>query len=114
MEKKRRYIYRIDVYVPPKRFKKYKVRFISVRLTRLYFLTLKDHQFRRIFIRSAFLEGNLEDNYLHAIEGRLLFFLYRCNFFKNFYEIIDIIKLGIIYVDGRLIKHYNYKVPITK
>lgn len=114
LERTRRYIYRIDINVPRKRIKKLKRRFVSVRLTRLHFLTLREHHFRRIFIKSSFLDGNLEDNFLHAIEGRLLAFLYRCNFFKNIYEILDIIKSGVITVDEKVIKFYNYKVPIGK
>lgn len=114
LQRKRRYVYRIDINAPTKRTKKLKIRFVTVRLTRLYFLTLKDHQFRKIFRRAAFLDGNLEDNYLHAIEGRLVAFLYRCNFFKNIFEILDIIKQGVIYVDKKVINVPNYKVPVSK
>lgn len=54
---RRRYIYRLDI-IPFKRVrKKFKKRFLSIRLTRLYFLTFQDHQFRKLFKRSTKLDG---------------------------------------------------------
>lgn len=54
---RRRYIYRLDI-IPFKRIrKKFKKRFLSIRLTRLYFLTFQDHQFRKLFKRSTKMDG---------------------------------------------------------
>ena len=53
----RRYIYRLDI-MPEKRFiKDYKKRFLSIRITRLYFLTFQDYQFRRLFKRASKKDG---------------------------------------------------------
>lgn len=112
IESKKRYIYRVvkkpRVVIP----KKMKPRFVSVRLTRIYFISLKDHQFRRILKRCAFLDGNMEDHYLYALEGRLLNVVYRCNYFHNFYEAMDVIKKGFFTVDRKVVTSINYKVPL--
>lgn len=53
----RRYVYRLDV-IPTKRvYKNVKKRFISIRITRLYFLTFQDYQFRRLFKRASKMDG---------------------------------------------------------
>merc|ERR1712127_323706 len=112
LERRRRYVYRIDLNVRRERYKRMKKRFVSVRLTRLYFITLRERQFRVIFRRAAMLDGNMQDNFLHAIEGRLVSFLYRCHFFRNFFEILDVIKQDIIIIRGKRVKLPNIKVPL--
>ena len=65
---RRRYIYRLDI-LPIRRKRKYfKKRFLSIRLTRLYFLTFQDYQFRKLFKRATKLDGNMETNYCHLLE----------------------------------------------
>lgn len=61
---KRRYIYRFDMPLTYRRKRKWSLRFISIRLARLYFLTFQDYQFRKLFRKAAKLEGNFEKNYL--------------------------------------------------
>lgn len=58
------------------------------------------------------LDGNMQDNFLHAIEGRLVSFLYRCHFFRNFFEILDVIKQDIVIIRGKRVKLPNIKVPL--
>jgi hypothetical protein len=59
----RRYIYRIDIISHTKRRRKFNKRFLSLRVARLYFITLKDYQFRSLFRRASKCDGNLESNY---------------------------------------------------
>lgn len=54
---KRRYIYRLDIVEKRERRKKINERFASVRITRLYFLTFQDYQFRKLFRRATKMDG---------------------------------------------------------
>lgn len=67
-KKLRRYIYRIDIIDIKQRKKKYNKRWLSIRLTRLYFLTLHDYQFRKLFTRARKITGDLESNYCYLLE----------------------------------------------
>lgn len=42
---RKRYIYRLDLLPPDRPKKRLSRRFVSIRLTRLYFITLQDHHF---------------------------------------------------------------------
>jgi len=78
--RRRRYVYCFDM---PEFFRKKRTfnrRFVSLRLTRLYFLTFQDYQFRKLFRKAARMAGNFETNYLMFLEGRILGLLYRLNF----------------------------------
>lgn len=61
---RRRYIYRFDAPLVYRRKRKWRLRFISIRLARLYFLTFQDYQFRKLFRKAAKLDGDFEKNYL--------------------------------------------------
>lgn len=54
---KRRYIYRLDILPVKRKRKHFKKRFLSIRLTRLYFLTFQDYQFRKLFKRATKMDG---------------------------------------------------------
>jgi hypothetical protein len=60
-----------------KKIKKFNMRFISIRLTRLYFLTFQDYQFRSLLRKAVKLDGNFEVNYMKFLECRLLSIIYR-------------------------------------
>lgn len=55
--KRRRYVYKFDRPPAFRKWRKYNRRFLSIRLTRLYFLTFQDHQFRKLFRRAAKMDG---------------------------------------------------------
>lgn len=55
--KRRRYIYRLDIVMPHRYKRQFNLRFTSVRITRLYFLTLQDYQFRKLFKRASKMDG---------------------------------------------------------
>ena len=69
---KRRYIYRIDIIDIAEKIKKWNKRWLSIRLCRLYFLTLQDHQFRNLFKKASKLSGDLSLNYCYLLECRTI------------------------------------------
>jgi ribosomal protein S4 len=95
----RRYVYRIDIIEKFTFKKSYDKRFLSIRLTRLYFLTFQDYQFRQLFKLAGKMDGNLEENYIHFLEGRLLSIVYRMNFIFDIFECMRVIKEKYIYVN---------------
>ena len=108
----RRYIYRIDVITRTKPKKRINKRFISLRLARLYFLTLVDYQFRNIFKKASKLDGNLDNNYCMLIECRLLSLFYRTNFMYNLFEIIRFIKTHNVIINfNHSLSYVNAPVP---
>lgn len=108
----RRYIYRIDI-VNPKRKKKFmKFRFITLRLIKLFYLTLKYKQFRTYAQIASKKDGFFQSNYCFYIENRLVSFLYRTNFIISMFEIIEYIKKGKILVNGNVVNYVNANVKI--
>lgn len=108
----RRYIYRIDIIEVFTRKKKYNKRWLSLRMTRLYFLTLQDYQFRQLFLRAQKLNGNLITNYCHLLEGRLLAVFYRTNFLADLFVIFRFIKNKHVYVDFKKLSYVNAVINI--
>lgn len=106
----RRYIYRIDIISHTKRRRKFNKRFLSLRVARLYFLTLKDYQFRSLFRRASKLDGNLESNYCLLLECRVMAIFYRTNFLWNIFEILQFIKAGHVYINLKKAKHVNSSI----
>ncbi len=47
--RKKRYVYRLDMLPPDRPKKKFNARFLSIRLTRLYFITLQDHHLENYY-----------------------------------------------------------------
>lgn len=107
----RRYIYRIDVIESIIKRRKYKYRFISLRIARLYFITLKDNHFRILFRKASKLDGNLENNYCFLLECRLMALFYRTNFLPNIFEIIRFIKRNNVLINFKCISFVNANVP---
>lgn len=109
-ERLRRYVYRIDIITHTKRRRKFNKRFLSLRVARLYFLTLKDYQFRSLFRRASKLDGNLESNYCLLLECRVMAIFYRTNFLCNIFEILQFIKAGYVYINLKKAKHVNSSI----
>lgn len=112
-ERMRRYIYRIDIITHTKKRRKFNKRFLSLRIARLYFLTLKDYQFRSLFKRASKLDGNLESNYCLLLECRILAIFYRTNFMHNIFEILQFIKAGHVYIDYKKATYVNDSIKNT-
>lgn len=109
----RRYIYRIDIITHTKKRRKFNKRFLSLRIARLYFLTLKDYQFRSLFRRASKLDGNLESNYCLLLECRVMAIFYRTNFLHNIFEILQFIKAGHVYIDYKKATYVNNTISNT-
>lgn len=112
-EKMRRYIYRIDIITHTKKRRKFNKRFLSLRIARLYFLTLKDYQFRSLFKRASKLNGNLESNYCLLLECRIMAIFYRTNFLHNIFEILQYIKSGNVYINYKKETYINNNISNT-
>lgn len=96
-----------------RRRKKFNWRFISIRLTRLYFLTFQDFQYRSLCKRAAKLEGNYEVNYLRFLEGRLLAIIYRLNYTHNIFWILRFVKTKFnVFINFEPKNSINYLVPV--
>ena len=108
----RRYIYRIDIIDITQRKKKYNKRWLSIRFTRLYFLTLADHQFRLYFRKAQKLQGNLNTNISYLLEARLLPIFYRTSFLSNPFIIITFIKNNNLLINFSKITFVNALVNI--
>jgi len=112
LDRVRRYVYRIDV-INPKRFKKkFKSRFLTLRLVKLFFLTLKYKQFRHMAYRAAEQDGLFQSNFCSLLEGRLVSMVYRTNFIYSMFEAIAFVKTGNVFINNVLINYVNHIVKV--
>lgn len=108
----RRFIYRIDVVDPAKRKHSLKSRFVTLRLVKLFYLTLKYRQFRHLAVLAAKMDGFFQSNFCLLLEGRLASVIYRTNLLVSMFEIIDFIKRGNVLVNRRLTDLVNFNVYV--
>jgi len=108
----RRYIYRIDVINPLKKKRKFKARFLSLRLVKLFFLTLTYKQFRCIAKIAAAKDGSFQANYCSLLEGRLVSMVYRTNFIYSMFESIAFVKSSKVLINNILINYVNFVVNV--
>ena len=81
-------------------------------MTRLYFLTLQDYQFRKLFLRAQKLNGNLITNYCHLLEGRILPVFYRTNFLADLFVVFRFIQHKHVSVNFKKLSYVNAIVNI--
>lgn len=110
---RRRYIYRFDIGRVKIRYRRPNPRFDSVRITRLYFLTYKDYQFRKLFKKASKMDGNLETNYCYLLECRLVGLVYRTNLLNSPFEIMKFIRGGYVLVNFAVIKNISHLTPVS-
>ena len=108
----RRYIYRIDIVNPKQKKKFMKFRFITLRLVKLFYLTLKYKQFRTYAQLAARRDGFFQANYCYNVESRLASVVYRTNFIFSMFESIDIVKHGKVLVNGCVLSYVNANVKV--
>lgn len=89
-----------------------KFRFITLRLVKLFYLTLKYKQFRTYAQIASRRDGFFQFNYCYFIEGRLISLIYRTNFIISMFEIIEYIKRGSVIVNGKVLSYVNANVNI--
>lgn len=110
--RQQRYIYRLDIIDIPKRRKHLKERFISLRLVKLFYITMSYRQFRTMAMSMRRKLGNFEENYLLSLEGRLVSTLYRTSFIASPFLCIQLVKEGYILVDFAYRGETEFKVPL--
>jgi len=76
-------------------------------------LTLQDHQFRKLFTKARKLTGDLESNYCHLLEDRLLPLFYRTNYLSNIFKVISFIKDSNVFLNFININYVNFLVNVS-
>lgn len=108
----KRFIYRIDIIRPRKWFKPLKDKFLTLRMVKIFYLTLKYKHFKNMAIASVKKDGSFENHFFLALEGRLLSFLYRTGFASNMFESLYYIKNGFVTLDKKIVTYPNNFVNI--
>lgn len=90
-----------------------KFRFITLRLVKLFYLSLKYKQFRAYAALASRKDGFFQFNYCYFIESRLLSLVYRTNFIISMFEIIEYIKRGRVLVNGKVLSYVNANVTVV-
>jgi len=109
---RRRYVYSFQEKRPEPPRKRLKERFVDLRLVKLFYLTLKYRQFRRIARAAKKRKGNFEENYCLALECRMVSFLYRTSLVSNMFQCIQLVKAAALMVDFKLVNHVNSPVRL--
>ena len=110
--RKQAYIYRLDIIDRPKRRRKLKYRFVSLRLVKLFYINYTYRNFRRLANQMRRKDGMFEWNFLLALEGRLMSFLYRTSLVSNLFQCMQLIKQGFVCVNSRYYSYVNYRVQV--
>ena len=109
---KKRYIYRIDKIEIFKKRKKFKKRWVSIRLTKLHFIVIKQRQFRKFFRKAQRLFGNVEATFYYMLECRAINYLYRTNFVPDLFTSIEVIKRKWMYANFIKFKSIHHLLEI--
>lgn len=107
-----RFIYRTDIIAPYKRPVFLKKKFVTLRTTRLFYLTLTYKQFWRMAVNAKRKEGLFEKHFCLALEGRLISFLYRTSFVSNMFESIQLVKQSFITINRKTFNYVNESVNL--
>jgi len=110
--KVKRYTYRVDLINPLSRKKPMKSSFVSLRLVRLFYLTLKYKQFRLLSSKASKKDGFFQANYCFLLECRLLPVMYRASFIRSIFEIIEKIKKGDFLVNKGVVSLVNSPLKV--
>lgn len=93
---KRPFVYRIDLMRPRFVRKRMKWRFVTLRLVKFYYSLLSYKQFRRIARLAKKRDGLYENNYVLALEGRLVNFLFRTSLVEIFLSLFFMLKVVLL------------------
>ena len=97
----------------PIRFKKpLKKRFFTLRIVKLFYLTLRYVEFRKMAVKARKTFGLYESNYLLLLEGRLASVVYRSIFLSNMFEILNFIKQNLVSINKVYVPQPNYLVKL--
>jgi|ADGO01.1.fsa_nt_gi Ribosomal protein S4 and related proteins len=90
------------------------MRFVSIRLTKLFYLTFTYRQFRRLAFEMRRKDGYYGHNFCLALEGRLVSAIYRSSLVSNLFQSIQLVKQGYVAVNKVYQKHVNYRVKVSE
>lgn len=108
------YYFRTDNKFKFTKVRKMKKKFVSIRITKLFFLTLTYKQFRKLGKKAKSKDGLFEQNYLILLEGRLMSVIYRSTFLSNIFEIIRFVKKGHVNINKFYVNFPNYILNIME
>lgn len=108
------YIYRIDIVKLKRKRRRFKWRFVFIRMLRFFYMSLSHRQYRRYGRRACRQEGFLVGNYLFFLEGRLASVLYRMNFVSNVFILRQFITYGHVFVGVRVETFLNFNVGLCE
>lgn len=109
----KRYVFRIDIIEKKVKYKRKNYRFISIRLLRLYYIFVKDRQFRKFAYKAKKMLGVFESNYCFLLECRLICYIYRMNFVFSIFDSINMLKRTGFIIKKRIIRAFRFVVPVT-
>ena len=105
--KRRPFVYRIDEVYKYPRVKRFKKRFVTLRIVKFYYSLLKFKHFRKISRLSKRQSGLYEHNYILNLEGRLINFLYRTGFVDTIFKSLYYIKGGFVSINWKVKTYPN-------
>lgn len=106
-QKHERYFYQIARTSFIKRRRRLNKRFTSIRIVKLFYLTLTYKQIYKMAQTAKKRDGFFANNYLLALEGRLLSFLYWTGFVSNMFESLFYIKQKFVILDKKITNFAN-------
>lgn len=106
------HIYRIDVVAPKSGFKRSRWTFSTIRLLKLYYISLSHSDFRRYGRMALRKEGLFTANYVFFLEGRVAGMLYRSHFVSNVLLLKEFIMGGNVLVDGEMETFPNLNIEV--
>lgn len=104
---KRPFVYRIDLLRRKLVRKKFKWRFVTLRLVKFYYVLFSYKQFKNLARKTKKQDGLFENNYVLALEGRLVNFLYRTSLVDTLFKSISLIKSGFITLNWKVFTYPN-------
>jgi hypothetical protein len=114
LEQNQRYIYRIDVFPTTVVRKFLKKRLVSLRVVRLFYLTLTYKHFNKMARLAKKKDGLFANHFLLALEGRILSFLYRTGFVSSMFDAIFYVKNKFCMLDRKYISFPNNPSSLYK
>lgn len=111
-ERWRRFIYQLNLVERPQPKVSLKHRFVSLRLVKLFYVTLSYRQFRGLARHMRRRQGVFEENFLLALESRVASLIYRMTFLGNPFHCLEFIRQGHVFVSGKCVLRPNYPVAL--
>lgn len=89
-----------------------KQRFVSLRLVKLFYVTLSYRQFRGLARHMRRRQGVFEENFLLALESRVASLIYRMTFLGNPFHCLEFVRQGHVFVSGKCVTRPNSPVAL--